>query len=111
VKFVATSQYGNNLYVDNINIGTASVELVDAIEMQVYPNPATETVNVKFEGKGGDYQINITDLAGRQVASTSLSNATGAQLVSMPIDGISAGNYLITVENNGATYTQNLMIK
>lgn len=111
VKFVATSQYGNNLYVDNINIGTASVELVDAIEMQVYPNPATETVNVKFEGKGGDYQINITDLSGRQVASTSVANATGAQLVAMPIEGLSAGNYLISVVKDGATFTQNLMIK
>ena len=79
--------------------------------MEVYPNPATYVVNVKFLGNGGDYQIAITDLAGRQVASASLANASGAQSVALPIAEFSAGNYLVTIAKDGASYTQSLIVK
>ena len=93
------------------SLSGASIYEVETIGMEVYPNPASAVVNVKFEGKGGEYTIAVTDLAGRQVAFTSVANANGSQLVALPINGLSAGNYLITVANNGASYTQNLMIK
>lgn len=93
------------------SLSGASLGEVETIGMEVYPNPATDVVNVKFVGNGGDYQIAITDLAGRQVASTSLMNASGAQSVALPIAEFSAGNYLVTIAKDGASYTQNLIVK
>jgi hypothetical protein len=93
------------------SLSGASLGEVETIGMEVYPNPATDVVNVKFVGNGGDYQIAITDLAGRQVASTSLVNASGAQSVALPIAEFSAGNYLVTIAKDGASYTQNLIVK
>jgi hypothetical protein len=93
------------------SLSGASIGEVETIGMEVYPNPATDVVNVKFVGNGGDYQIAITDLAGRQVASTSLVNASGAQSVALPIAEFSAGNYLVTIAKDGASYTQNLIVK
>ena len=92
-------------------LSLASLGEVETIGMEVYPNPATDVVNVKFLGNGGDYQIAITDLAGRQVASTSLANASGAQSVALPILEFSAGNYLVTIAKDGASYTQSLIVK
>jgi hypothetical protein len=102
---------GEIVNAKQISIAQAGIEEASSIGMEVYPNPASAVVNVKFEGKGGEYTIAVTDLAGRQVAFTSVANANGSQLVALPINGLSAGNYLITVANNGASYTQNLMIK
>src|SRR3989338_3675053 len=48
IKFTATSAYGNNLYVDNINIAAAGVNELNQVGMDVYPNPASDVVNVKF---------------------------------------------------------------
>jgi hypothetical protein len=79
--------------------------------MEVYPNPASDVVNVKFEGQGGDYEIVITDLSGRQVAATSVVNANGAQAVVLPVSELGAGNYLVTIAKDGASYTQNLIVK
>ena len=89
----------------------ASLGEMETIGMEVYPNPATDVVNVKFEGQGGDYQIVITDLAGRQVAATSVVNANGAQTVALPVSELGAGNYLVTIAKEGASYTQNLIVK
>ncbi len=83
----------------------------DLISMSVYPNPASTNVNITFDGKGGDYSVVITDLVGRTVGNTSVSNANGATEVNMPIADLKAGNYLVTVSNGSANYTQTLMVK
>jgi hypothetical protein len=93
------------------SLSLASLGEIETIGMEVYPNPATEEVNVKFVGTGGDYQIIITDLAGRQMSATSLVNVTGAQSVALPISEFGAGNYLVTIAKDGASYTQNLIVK
>jgi hypothetical protein len=92
-------------------LSLASLGEIETIGMEVYPNPATDEVNVKFVGNGGDYQIIITDLAGRQMSATSLVNVTGAQSVALPISEFGAGNYLVTIAKDGASYTQNLIVK
>ena len=93
------------------SLSGASLGEMETIGMEVYPNPASDVVNVKFEGQGGDYQIVITDLAGRQVAATSVVNANGAQAVALPVSELGAGNYLVTIAKEGASYTQNLIVK
>ena len=93
------------------SLSGASLGEMETIAMEVYPNPATDVVNVKFEGQGGDYQIVITDLAGRQVAATSLVNANGVQAVALPVSELGAGNYLVTIAKEGASFTQNLIVK
>lgn len=94
-----------------IPLATLGITEVKTIGMEVYPNPAENLVNVKFEGTGGDYSIAITDLSGREVAMIAIANANGIQNVTLPIEGLVAGNYLISVSNAGASFTQNLMVK
>ena len=92
-------------------LSLASLGEIETIGMEVYPNPATDEVNVKVVGTGGDYQIVITDLAGRQMSATSLVNVTGAQSIALPISEFGAGNYLVTIAKDGASYTQNLIVR
>lgn len=87
-------------------------ENAKTIGMEVYPNPASDVVNVKFEGEGGEYTVTIMDLSGRQVGNSFvLSNATGTQSVAVPVDGLANGNYMVTVATQGASYTQQVVIK
>lgn len=91
---------------------TASINEVSAeIGMAVYPNPASGTVNVSFEGKGGDYSVSILDISGRTVATQVVSNASGSTNVEMPIASLQAGNYFVSVAQGGSSYTQKLMVK
>lgn len=88
----------------------ASVADVDAINMNVYPNPATDNVNVAFEA-AGDYTITITDMAGRTVSTNAFSNLSGAQNIAIPVADLMSGNYIISVANNAASYNQVLVIR
>lgn len=102
---------GEIINAAKVALTAAGVEEVATIGMEVYPNPASGSVNVKFDATGADYAVAITDLAGRQVAAKTITNANGAQSVEMPIEGLATGNYLVTVSSNGASFTQNLMVK
>lgn len=81
-----------------------------AIDLNVYPNPATDNVNVAFEA-AGDYTITITDMSGRVVSTEAYSNLSGAQNIALPVADLMSGNYLVSVATEGASYTQTLVIK
>lgn len=104
----STGEIVNSAKVD---MSGASIAENETIGMEVYPNPAVDVVNVKFEAKGGDYTLAITDLAGRVVATTVVSNASGIQNIALPVAGLLAGNYLVTIAKEGASFTQNLIVK
>lgn len=104
----ATGEIVNAAKVD---MSGANVSEIETIGMEVYPNPAVNVVNVKFEANGGEYTLSITDLAGRVVATTVVSNASGMQNVVLPVEELVSGNYLITVAKEGASFTQNLIVK
>ncbi|MCJ8290217.1 MAG: Omp28-related outer membrane protein [Crocinitomicaceae bacterium] len=89
---------------------SGSVADVDAINMNVFPNPATDNVNVAFEA-AGDYTITITDMSGRVVSTNVLSNLSGAQNIAIPVADLMSGNYIISVANDAASYNQVLVIK
>lgn len=112
VATVATFSAGSSMEDAMKVSGTASIEDASAaIAMNVYPNPATSSVNVNFEAKGGEYSVSILDLAGRVVATQVVSNATGSTVVEMPVSALQAGNYFVSVANNGSTYTQKLIVE
>lgn len=104
----STGEIVNSAKVD---MSGASIAENETIGMEVYPNPAVDVVNVKFEANGGDYTLAITDLAGRVVATTVVSNASGIQNIALPVAGLLAGNYLVTIAKEGASFTQNLIVK
>lgn len=102
---------GEIINASKVALTAAGVEEVASIGMEVYPNPASGSVTIKFDATSADYAVAITDLSGRQVAYKVIANANGSQTVDMPIEGLATGNYLVTVSSNGASFTQNLMVK
>jgi hypothetical protein len=102
---------GEIVNAEEVSIATVGLGETETIDMQVFPNPASDVVNVKFEGQGGVYTVTVTDLAGREVSASVIENASGAQTVALPIAGLAGGNYLVTIAKEGASYTQNLVIK
>ncbi|MBC9812074.1 Omp28-related outer membrane protein [Crocinitomicaceae bacterium CZZ-1] len=88
-----------------------SVKDVETIDMTVFPNPASEKLNVGFEAKGGNYTIEITDLQGRIVVSEAFTNLSGAQSIELNTSALKTGNYLISVAQEGASFTKMIAIK
>ena len=79
--------------------------------MNVYPNPATDAVNVSFEAANTDYSISLMDLQGRVITSQELTNATGTQLITLTTSTVAKGSYIVSIKSNGMVTTANVVIK
>lgn len=90
------------------NVGVANVESID---LNVFPNPATDKVNVTFEAKGGNYTIDVIDLTGRMMSTEVVSNANGSQSIEINTSELKAGNYILTVSTEGSSFTKMIAIK
>jgi PKD repeat protein len=76
IKFEATSDGGNNLYIDDINLtGPVGVEeVISENDFSVYPNPSDNTVFVNFTLNNDDnVELTLNDVTGKTV--TTITNS------------------------------------
>ncbi len=117
-KFQFESDGGNNFYLDDINIyeGSPSDDIValedvlnSPVDFTVYPNPASEEVNLKFSNnKGGPVEIYISDMTGKRISAHEIMATKGKNLVILDTDDIAPGIYLVSLKKNGQVQTKKL---
>lgn len=79
---------------------------------QVFPNPAMENLTVQLElSTIADVQIDLTDLAGKQIAVIMNEKQNGTVRANYNIATLPSGNYLVRIQVNGKTETQKLAIR
>lgn len=105
----ATGEIANAVEVPFSALGVN--ENIETMNLNVYPNPATENLTLNFTAEKNNYTITLTDLAGRTVYSNELSNVSGEQSLTIPVNEFKAGTYLVTVANNNSSFTQQVVIK
>ena len=91
--------------------GVAGLSEIGEIAFNIYPNPASDLVNISFEGQNTDYSISLMDIQGRVISSREIANASGEQMVSFSTENVAKGSYIVTVTSNGAITTKNVVIK
>lgn len=115
VKFVSTNGYGNNIYVDDINISSTvcslGLEEEAAATFAVYPNPATDVLNVSFEAVNTEYAISIVDLQGRVILTQEYTGLNGKQSFTFPTADFAKGSYMVNITTNGSTSSKHVVIK
>lgn len=69
------------------------------ISLQVYPNPASDHLQIELSGLAEDQESNITlsEISGKTIMTTEISNGQ----LQLPVQHISDGLYLITIRQNG----------
>lgn len=99
VKFVFTSNYGNNIWIDNVNItATADIEETEESSLAIFPNPAKEVLNISCEKVIN--QIDLYDVNGKLVKSyTNVGNTIN-------VKDLPAGVYMLN-----ATTEEGVIVK
>lgn len=115
VAFRATSNYGNNLYVDDVNIANvAGVEELTAANaaISIHPNPATDMATLTFNlAKTSSVQVQVVDVAGRVLSVAANSTMTaGKQEVKISTADLAAGLYNVVVRTENGVFTQPLSV-
>lgn len=100
-----------NGYETGINAGIAQV-LSSSKAVALAPNPAAGSsailLNLVTES---DVRIELTDLNGKLITSGTYTNLSGAQSISMDLNGLSAGIYAVNILVNGTLYTEKLVVE
>ena len=74
----------------------------------VFPNPATDILNVKFDATSAT-TVELTDLTGKVVSSQLVQ--AGAVNTTFATTDINAGVYFVNVKNAAGSTTQKVVIK
>ncbi len=105
--------FGNTLTRDAA-LKTDGSSILDELalgDITVFPNPASDELNVSFEATNADYQVSILDLQGRVITAKTLQSLNGTSTVTFPVADMAKGSYIVTVVSNGITTTKNVVIK
>jgi hypothetical protein len=87
-------------------------EAANNFGLEVAPNPATDATNVTFNVKNtSDVIINVIDMAGKVVATETLSGVNGTQAVEINTSALNSGMYTVNVNANGTAVSKKLAVR
>ena len=100
--------FGTN-YVLSVALNTAfnnvgiNEDVLSQLNLSIYPNPATDIVNVVFGNpvSDSDVQVRVVDIAGRSVMNKQFAIGAAENFVSLNTTGMAAGTYYVQVSING----------
>lgn len=110
VKFFVTLNAVNNngqTSGDQPNNATQSLQplsiasLADNADFVIYPNPATNTINLHFSNTTGTYTVNTFDLRGKMIASQMADVNTNNREAHINSEKWASGLYMIQISKDG----------
>jgi hypothetical protein len=81
-----------------------------AASMEVYPNPATTTVNARIKGVSGETSVRIVNIAGQVVAQDNVVLDASEFVYTTQIRNLTPGVYFMYVEGENATLSRKLVV-
>ncbi|MEP7169143.1 MAG: T9SS type A sorting domain-containing protein, partial [Bacteroidota bacterium] len=112
VRFKATSAYGNNGYVDNINVSviTSIKENNLSRHVNVYPIPSTGIVNldVNFE-TGQNLKVAVYNLIGEVITQFEIAKTVGG-LFPIDLSKVADGAYTVKISTDAETTVKQINI-
>ena len=112
VRFRATSDYGNNCYIDNINI-TFAVGVNETTLSQhvtLYPNPTEGKIylDINFD-KAKDLKVEIFNLVGEKVNGFEFNNTIGG-IYPVDLSKMANGSYVVKISTGDEMMVKPLQI-
>lgn len=107
IRFKGLSDYGNNLYIDNINIYqfgavVSGVEEVAAQLTSVFPNPANDVLNASIAlDKASEVSLSVFNMMGQKLISISNEMNAGLNPVTINTSELAQGSYTLELTING----------
>jgi hypothetical protein len=116
---VRAGNAGNNIYLDNLSIGTTTTDVQEIIAatgssaLVIYPNPSTGGANLMFtSGNDGKVHYSIRDVSGRLIKEVT-KNVSPNTKVTEFVDRATmpaAGLYFVSLTTGGMNATQKMIV-
>jgi hypothetical protein len=80
-----------------VNVGVDEIVLED--QLNIYPNPVTDVLNVQWNNTTETATLSIRDLSGRLVLSERVANGNAV----LDLSNLSSGNYILELQMTDRT--------
>lgn len=100
---------GEVVNAKSVELATLATNQNVAATFNIYPNPTSDYVNIS-NLKGGNYTITIFDMLGRAIQTNS-REVSDNETFSLPIKGISKGEYIVNIATGNTSYSKHLLVK
>ena len=118
VKFVASTDYGNNLYLDNVNLSQTNTNMVgintesqNLSGVNLYPNPANQATSLRVKVQTAtDISIKLTNTLGQVVYQTTYQAQAGNNDIALDVKELATGIYNVELSGNGQSLVKKLTI-
>jgi len=118
IAFVGTSDYGNDLYIDDINIydnTTIGIETTDEAvnDLKAYPIPADNDLNIEFSIESNAMvSYSLINNLGQIVMTEELGSLNAGQHTKkLDVSNLAQGFYMLTITVDGKTTTKKVSIQ
>ena len=113
LRFVNINGYGNNLYLDNINvISTSSVgtdELEESFTWAIYPNPVQGQLTISLDQALSDVAgIQLVSLDGKVILADHLIAGNRSKVLTL--EGAEPGLYLVLLEATNLSVVKRIVV-
>jgi len=89
---------------------TATNEIKNESEFNLYPNPANNMAFVELSNQTqGNVSMTLTDLTGKVIATRSY-NVTGKTQLPIKVNNLAKGTYIVTIQTNGVSSQKKLVV-
>lgn len=118
IYYLRISQVENMLGVPTLphaitfetDLGTG-IQGINTARMSVYPNPASDVLNIAYNNlKGGQAQLFITDIQGKQVYSHNLNVNEGSGKLQLNISSFPGGVYILSLRSNQEVFSRRFVV-
>lgn len=87
--------------------GTSSIKTTGNLRISLSPNPAANTARLEISGAKGIVRVMVTDMAGKRLWQ---SPGTGNGLLTLPVQSLASGTYIVTVMDGNMARSLKLVI-
>ena len=101
------NEVSQGLWIDSTGISNRIIS-----GMKMYPNPASESVNVTFSSEEyADAVISVLNLMGQTVYTENVNIHEGYNMVTLSTNNFRSGVYMVNIKTDKGTSTQKLIVK
>jgi hypothetical protein len=113
IAFEAISNYGNTVFIDDINTDFATG--VNTLEdnsntLSIMPNPVVNNMTVAFTTENAEANITIKNVQGQVVKTVIENTVAGANSIEVNTTDLSAGVYFLSISSETNVSTQRFVI-
>jgi hypothetical protein len=100
-----TNSYGCTVTSNIITVNVGVEETTLESQLNIYPNPVTDVLNVQWNNTNETANLSIRDLSGRLVLSERLANGNAA----LELSNLSSGNYILELQTEEGTLRKQMV--